>query len=134
MVDINWMAAVAAGVLGFFVGGLWYSPAMFLKPWMAAMGQTEPHAYSLPAPVRFGIGIAVSVAAALLLAAHLGPRPPLAVAMRDALLAGALFAGMAVTIQALFEGRPGALRLALINSGYHVAQFAVFGLVLGLWH
>lgn len=134
MENINWIAAVVAGVLGFFVGGLWYSPAMFLKTWMAAMGQTEPHAYSLPAPVRFGVGTAFSIAAAILLAAHLGPTPPFAVAMRDALLAGLLFAGMAVTIQALFEGRPGALRLALINSGYHVAQFAVFGLVLGLWH
>ncbi len=25
-------------------------------------------------------------------------------------------------------------KLWLIDGGYHVAQFAVFGLVLGLWH
>ncbi|MFT4767423.1 MAG: hypothetical protein ACI8RN_000549 [Glaciecola sp.] len=34
-VSINWMATVVvAAVVGFVVGGLWYSPILFGKIWM----------------------------------------------------------------------------------------------------
>lgn len=51
-------------------------------------------------------------------------------------MAAPVFAGdVPETLDGVFEGLPGALRLALINSGCHVAPFfAMFGLVLNLWH
>jgi hypothetical protein len=38
MGEINYLAVVAAAVSTFLIGGLWYSPLLFYKPWMKANG------------------------------------------------------------------------------------------------
>ena len=38
--DVNWIAVIAAAVMGFVVGGIWYGPIMG-KKWMGAVGLTE---------------------------------------------------------------------------------------------
>jgi len=40
-VNVNYWAVLVAGVVYFVLGGLWYSPLLFAKPWMAALGKTE---------------------------------------------------------------------------------------------
>ena len=40
MFEVNWLAIIAAAVMGFLVGGLWYGPIMG-KKWMGAVGLTE---------------------------------------------------------------------------------------------
>jgi len=42
MQHINLIAAVVAGIIGYFPGGLWYSKAMFLRRWAAEMGIDFP--------------------------------------------------------------------------------------------
>lgn len=39
--DISLWAVVVAAASSFLLGGLWYSPMMFLKPWNRAMGRTD---------------------------------------------------------------------------------------------
>ncbi|QPQ54068.1 DUF1761 domain-containing protein [Allosphingosinicella flava] len=129
--DLNWPAVIVAGVLGFFVGGLWYSNAMFLKAWQADSG-IEGHQGSMPPAMRFGLGILLSLVAAAVFAALVGPAPALTHAIGWALAVGAGFIVTSFGIQHLFEGK--SARLTLINGGYHVAQFLIFALVLGLWH
>jgi hypothetical protein len=131
MVEINWIAAVAAGILGFLPGAVWYSKLMFLKAWQAETG-IEGHVGNMPESVRMGSGLALSVAAAIVFASFLGPEPPLQQALISGLAVGGAFITTAFGIQYLFEGR--SLKLTLINGGYHVVQFLAFGLVLGLWH
>src|SRR5581483_289523 len=38
---INYLAVLVCGVLIFMLGGLWYSPLLFAKKWVALMGMTE---------------------------------------------------------------------------------------------
>lgn len=38
-VDINWLAIVAAVVVNMIVGFIWYSPALFAKPWAKLTGR-----------------------------------------------------------------------------------------------
>ena len=38
--EVNWIAVIAAAVMGFVVGGIWYGPIMG-KKWMGAVGLTE---------------------------------------------------------------------------------------------
>ncbi|MEK7649416.1 MAG: DUF1761 domain-containing protein [Patescibacteria group bacterium] len=38
---VNYWAVLAAGIANFIIGGLWYSPLLFAKAWMAASGKTE---------------------------------------------------------------------------------------------
>lgn len=40
MIDVNYLAVLAAGVVSMALGFLWYSPVILGKPWMKAMGFT----------------------------------------------------------------------------------------------
>src|ERR1044072_1172517 len=56
MPEVNWVAAVVAGIVGFFPGALWYSPLMFLKPWQTDMSLTgHPDGISFGARRASGI-------------------------------------------------------------------------------
>ena len=41
LAELNFLAVGTATVLTFVLGGLWYSPLLFGKPWMAGHGYTE---------------------------------------------------------------------------------------------
>lgn len=131
MPDINWFAAAAAGIAGFFPGALWYSNLMFLRAWQVETGIIGASGERSKA-FRIVTGVLLSLVAAILFAILLGPEPPLDRALVTALVVGAGFVTTSLAIQYLFEGRT--LRLTLINGGYHIVQFAIFGLILGLWH
>jgi F0F1-type ATP synthase assembly protein I len=38
---VNYLAVLAAGIVIFVLGGLWYSPVLFAKRWTALQGRTE---------------------------------------------------------------------------------------------
>ncbi|MGI8402000.1 MAG: DUF1761 domain-containing protein [Gemmatimonadaceae bacterium] len=38
---INYLAVLVAGIVIFVLGGLWYSPVMFARRWIALQGRTE---------------------------------------------------------------------------------------------
>src|SRR6266850_5847243 len=38
---INYLAVLVAGIVIFVLGGLWYSPVLFVKPWLALQNKTE---------------------------------------------------------------------------------------------
>ena len=54
MIPINWLAVIVAVVIRMVVGGLWYSPLLFVKPWQALTGVT-------PESMRSGLGKAVAL-------------------------------------------------------------------------
>jgi hypothetical protein len=130
MGEINWIAAVVAGIVGFFPGAVWYSPLMFLKPWQAETN-IQGHGGTLSFPARLALGIAMSLVAALLFAMLVGPNPTLFYAVKFGLVVGVGFITTSFGIQYLFEGK--SLRLTLINGGYHTVQFLIYGLIIGLW-
>ena len=61
-----------------------------------------------------------------------GPAPELEYAARHGVLAGLGIAAMSFGINYAFAGR--SFKLWLIDGGYHTLQFAVYGMILGLWH
>ena len=38
---LNYLAVLVAGIVIFLLGGLWYSPILFAKKWIALQGKTE---------------------------------------------------------------------------------------------
>ena len=130
MHEINWIAAVVAGLVGFFPGSLWYSPLMFLNAWIADSGH-RGHGGDMALPSRLLAGVTLSVVSACVFAILLGPAPSLDQAVIGGAAIGVLIT-MAFAIQYLFEGKT--VRLTLINGGYHLLQFVIYGLILGLWH
>jgi hypothetical protein len=132
MQQTNLVAAIVAGIVGFFPGGLWYSKLMFLGRWAREMGidpanPSARHGHG----VQLVIGLGSSIVAAVVFALIAGPAPDL----HHALLTGLACAGLiasAFGIQYLFEQR--SLAFWAINSSYHLVQFLLFAVVLGLWH
>jgi len=41
ILHLNYLAVIVVAVIGFALGGLWYSPLMFVKPWMKELKISE---------------------------------------------------------------------------------------------
>jgi hypothetical protein len=91
----------------------------------------DPQKQGHPAKI-FGGAFVFSLLAAAVFAWFLGPQPPLSFAICRGVLVGFGLVAASFGINYLFAQR--GLRLWLIDGGYHTVQFALFGLVLGLWH
>lgn len=132
MEGFNIWAVLAAAASSFALGGLWYSPILFLKPWMKAAGIDPAHKQEGHPARVFGLSFVFAVIAAFVFAVIVGPKPPLDFALGRALMCGGGFVAACFGINYQFSNKPAAL--LFIDGGYHVAQFLLFGLVLGLWH
>lgn len=135
MEDINYLAVVlAAAVALFILGGLWYSPALFGATWGRESGIAYDAAQAKKGhgAVVFGASFVFALIAAFVFATALGPDPPLAYAVKSGFTIGLCWVATSFGINYLFAGRT--LKLFLIDAGYHIAQFTLYGLILGLWH
>ncbi|GAC1453832.1 MAG: hypothetical protein PVSMB1_02590 [Gemmatimonadaceae bacterium] len=133
---VNYLAVFVAAVAIFALGGLWYSPALFGKQWVALTGRAtgDPAGTSLrPTPARyvqvFICGLLSAWALAVLLNHFVQPT-----ALRAALLGGLCwvgFTGATSYAGTLFGGK--AKGLWLIDSTYNLVSFIVAGVILALW-
>lgn len=128
---MNLLAIVIAAVSSFMVGGLWYAKALFGATWNAENGGNMDSKQGHPAKV-FGISFAFSLVAAIAFGMLVGAAPGMEAALRTGLLAGVGIAATSFGINYQFASR--SFKLFLIDGGYHVVQFALFGLVFGLVH
>jgi len=130
MPDVNWIAVLLCAVSSLVLGGIWYSPMLFAKPWQRAAGLSEEQAASGNLAMIFGLSFLLSLIAAFVFAMFLGRDFGLAPSIAAGASAGLCWVAASFGINYLFERRP--LRLWLINGGYHTLQFTLFGLILGL--
>jgi hypothetical protein len=131
MPDINWLAVLAAAFSAFLLGGLWYSPAMFMKTWQRGAGLTDEQLKAGNPAKIYGGAFVLSLIAAATFAMFLG-KLPVGEATAYGFCAGLTWVAASFGINYLFEHRP--LSLFLVNGGYHTLQFTLYGLILGLWH
>ncbi len=115
----------------FVLGGIWYGP-LFKNAWCRENG-TNPDAPPAGHPARiFGIAILSALVAAGAFAVYVGPAPALPVALQAGAMVWLGWVATSFGINYAFAGR--SLKLWLIDGGYHVLQFALYGLILGLSH
>jgi hypothetical protein len=131
MSDLNYYAILLAAVCSFILGGPWYSKAMFGKVWNREALATKPPGSGHPAKV-FGLSFLFALIAATAFAYLIGPKPELMYAIDRGLLVGGCFVAAGFGINYQFANR--STVMWLIDAGYNIAQFVLFGLVLGLWH
>lgn len=130
MYQVNYIAVLVAAVSTFMLGGLWYSKILFGPAWQRNAGDMRKPGDAHPARV-FGLSFLFAVLAALAYALLVPPAPDAGIALKQGLLVGAGIVTASFGINYQFANR--STVLWLIDGGYHAAQFAIFGLILGLW-
>jgi len=130
-VQFNFPAVISAALLSFAIGGLWYSPILFARPWMRECGLTEEQTRRAPMARVFGLSALAALVMAFNLAAFIGPKASLGFGLFAGAATGIGWVSMSLGVIYLFEQR--SVRLWLINSGYQVVSYTVMGGVIGAW-
>ncbi len=134
-ITFNYLAILVATISTFLLGGLWYSPLMFLKPWMKELGLKEEDCKKEGRGnmgTILGISFLLELIMAFNLAAFIGPRASLSFGLFAGAAAGFGWVALAFGVTYLFEQK--SLRFFLINAGYHGVAFTIMGAILGAWH
>ncbi len=130
-VDINYVAVIIAALVPMVLGALWYSPALFARPWMRAVDRTEEDMGGM------GKGYVLSAIAAVLSSYALARIERWAEVddLWNGMLVGMLvwlgFVAGLLAVVTYFGGRPRSLWL--INAGYQLVSLAIMGAILGVW-
>lgn len=129
---LNWPAVIVAAISTFFIGFLWYSPAVFGKAWMKANGFKEDEVPKGNMAKTFGFAFLWTFIMAINLGMFLNaPETDYSWGAIAGFLAGFGWVSMGIFIIGLFERRSTAYML--INAGYMTVSFIVMGLIIGVW-
>jgi len=128
---VNYFAVVAAAVSTFVIGGLWYSPLLFQKAWMAANGFREEDLQKGGTAAIFAFSFVFALVMAFNLAMFLDAPDTTITWGATAGLLAAIWVALGIATVALFERRPWSY--ILINGGYWVVSFLVMGTIIGAW-
>lgn len=132
--NVNWWAVILATLVGWILGALWYSPALFAKPWMKAMGvkpKAMQDANAMPFVASAGLTFIAAAALATLMCA-LDFTSWQQGAVFGAIVGLVFVAGLA-TLHCLFDKRKGAPTIYFIDTAYDVVLLAVVGGIIGAW-
>jgi hypothetical protein len=127
----NWLAISVAAISAFVLGGIWYSPALFGKAWMAENNFNVSDVQAGNKAKIFGWSFVLSLVIAVNLAMFLNsPEIGLTMGIVYGALTGLwIFCGIAIV--ALFEHK--SARYIFINGGYFLAALTLMGAVIGAW-
>jgi uncharacterized membrane protein len=136
MVDlqVNYLAVLVCGVVSFVLGGLWYSPLLFAKKWVALLGKTQEELQKASNPMMYVIGFITGLISCFAISCVVNAAG--ATTLVNGALIGFLcwlgFAGAtSYNNQVNFVGKPPSLWA--IDSGYNLASFIIAGAILAVW-
>lgn len=137
---VNYLAVFVAAILIFVLGGLWYSPILFMKRWIALQGRTEEQMRAQAAAANMPVLYISAFITALitawvmgLLLVHFSVVMTMSAA-HGALLGFFCWLGFAATTSygtAIFSGKP--RQLWFIDSMYNLVSFVLAGIILAVW-
>jgi hypothetical protein len=150
LLDVNLPAVLVCGIAAMAVGFLWYSPALFAKPWVKEMGYDMNDKLAMEkmkksAGPAYGASFVGSLVTAMVLGKLLNalsrhgeavwhpiaaPQPVL----YGVLVGVAVWLGFVATVQltgVLFANQSG--KLFAINTGYQLVCYVVMGAILAVW-
>lgn len=130
MDGLNLYAIIVAAIAAFILGAVWYARFVFGGIWVKANGSVyrEGKTHNI---FTFIIAFVFYFISAFAFAALIGPQPELTYAIKTGAEIGIFFVATSFGINYLFAGR--SYKLFLIDSFYHLSQFIIYGVVLGLW-
>lgn len=130
-VHFNYPAILVAALIGFVVGGAWYSPLLFARVWMREAGLDDAALKRARLGRVFALAFLGSLVMAFNLSAFLGAKATLAFGAFAGFATGLGWVAMSLGIVYLFEQR--SLKLWLVNAGCQVVTYTLMGAVIGGW-
>jgi len=135
LTSLSPIAILVVSVLCFFIGGLWYSPLLFVKAWLEEMKMT-PESMKEKSKGMFktmGTALLLTLVSTVTLATLMAALHVSSV-LRGAelgLFAGAGLVASREAVNALFEGRR--FRHFMIVAGHDIVLFVIQGSILAVW-
>ncbi len=135
----NLLSVVVAALVGFVIGGLWYSPILLGKQWMAETGLTEEQINAGDKRKIFGIAFVALLIMSYCLEMFIGPTTEIAEGFYSRSQQGAFYGFLtgfgwvffAFVVVGLFELR--SFKYIAINGGYWIVTLTAMGGILGGW-
>ncbi len=127
MPDVNYLGVLLAAISAFVLGGIWYS-LLFGRRWMALSGQSEEKLKSGSPAMVFGLAFLAALVSAFVFAMLTRHVTDIGDGASFGFAIGLGIAAASLGLSYVFERRP--LGLWLVNGGYLVVQFTLYGVIL----
>ena len=130
---MNYLAILVAAIVNMIIGGLWYSPLLFAKPWMALNNVTPESMKNVnPGPLYAQSFVATLVAYFFLaMAIQLTNASTAIDGMKTAFC---IWLGFITTVQ--FTANvfsPKKIQAYFLDTGYQLVAILIAGIILALW-
>jgi Protein of unknown function (DUF1761) len=131
-ITINWLAFAIAVIARMVLGAVWYSPPLFVKPWLAASGLSEAQMKAgLPKALAADLVGTLIMAFVLVHAIRYAGAQSLGEGAAVGFLNWLGFIAVTTLSQTMHEHRP--LKLWLIGNGYQLVALLIMGAILAAW-
>lgn len=134
-VHINYLAVVVATVAAFGLGGIWYSPLLFAKMWVAAHGYTEEQVKAMQksAGKAYGVSLVCQWLIALAIAVLVGylHLVNLSQGLKLSMLIWVGFAFPLGLMANMFTEKR--ITVFFIDTGYQLVYLLIMGAIITLW-
>jgi hypothetical protein len=131
-ISINWLALIVAVLAKMALGAAWFSPPLFLKPWLVASGVSEAEMKQrMPRALAVDLVGAVIMAFVLVHAVKYAGAQGVAQGAAVGFLNWLGFIAVATLSGTIHEHRP--FKLWLIGNGYQLVSLIVMGAILAAW-
>lgn len=134
--QVSFLPVLVSGVVIFLLGGVWYSPVLFAKRWVALIGKSEEEMKAAAAsagPLLYLQALLAGLLSAWALAVLLNHFGNLDAARGAAVgvLCWLGFAGATSYANTIFSMKPKGLWL--IDTGFNLVSFVLAGALLAVW-
>ncbi len=132
MEGVNVWAVLVSAAFSFILGGMWYSPIMFGKPWMRELKKTEADFAHVNMAKMLGLTYLISLVICFNLAAFLGAPE---IGVREGALYGFLtgFGWVSMSLGMIYLYSQQSFKLFVIDAGYQIVLYTLVGTILGAW-
>lgn len=129
----NYLVVLVSSIIAFVIGAVWYSPALFFKPWAASVGKSEEELKKGVSPYSYVITFLAWFVTVYVLARifwFVGVNDVNS-GLRVTFLCWLGFGAATSLIHILFEGKK--FQLWIINWGYTLVGLLVSSIMLTIW-
>ncbi|MBI3305094.1 DUF1761 domain-containing protein [Candidatus Parcubacteria bacterium] len=132
---LNWLPIIGAAIVSTALGAAWYSPTLFGKAWLKAMGwsheELESRKKGMKRTYALGFVGALVMAATLQHFVYFTRAETAALGAKTGFWLWLGFIAPVFLAAYLWEGKP--VKLLKINAGYYLVSLLVMGALLAVW-